>query len=685
MAEPPGSQSALGIEAVEWLPTGESSVTVIVTGRWRRRPSWQGRPVLVIETHGRRHRFPAIPDPPSVAGAAPGTWRMTFSIPAWLAPQLGGRAWLQMGVVVVPLPPVVEPREAGSAEAPEEPGEAEAPQAAGAPEGEAAGAPPEAEDVGAREAEGAEAREFEPDVAETAGITGTEREPQRRTGDLLAAAAELTNTIKELDAERRMAAARAESEQRRRAELERELSDTRQHAQEAQRLAREAELERERILRAPVPMRVSSWRAQLPVEMELAHRAPPVREPAASSSLDGELARLARQQLRREQDATHAAELEHWRVRAAELEHWRARAAELEQQLHESALRAERLYEVIEDLRAVLDIIRGIPPTEARHNPGMVAEGDPPVAGGSSLLEPRRLDAALGRLRESIPPVEADPGEEPQDEQEPSAGGEETATDERELLDEHEVVEELPPPALGTRRSWLLRALRGLAKRDPVTAGRIAFGLLRAQRLASEGPVSYDVSLADVGSFHLSVDERETRLVPAKQLREHRGVDFQLLGDSASFARLLVAGPIRRRSGRGVAELRGDRKALGALLALIRTPYGLRELYAAGARLDPRLTFALIASMIEPRWTSGDRFTVAHRGPGGSVYLRVPGNTRPAVGVEAPLGPVAATIICEPNELLAVFAQGSAERARIRGRREVVEQLRRWVSQAQGS
>src|SRR5437763_12014224 len=105
MNEPPGVPSALGIEAVEWLPGGGHNFTVRVRGRWRRgRPSWSGQALLVIEAHGGRHRFPAMPEPPSLHGAAPGTWQMSFSVPAALSPQHGARAWLQLGsAVVVPL------------------------------------------------------------------------------------------------------------------------------------------------------------------------------------------------------------------------------------------------------------------------------------------------------------------------------------------------------------------------------------------------------------------------------------------------------------------------------------------------------------------------------------------------------------------------------------------------------
>jgi hypothetical protein len=117
MNEPPGAASALGIEAVEWLAEGGDNLTVRVMGRWRRRrPAWSAQPTLVIEGPGRRYRFPAIAEPPSLTGAGPGTWRISFAVPAALAPELGGRSWLQFGAVVVPLPAAVRPPDLGGEE-----------------------------------------------------------------------------------------------------------------------------------------------------------------------------------------------------------------------------------------------------------------------------------------------------------------------------------------------------------------------------------------------------------------------------------------------------------------------------------------------------------------------------------------------------------------------------------------
>jgi hypothetical protein len=104
-----GSQGTVGIDSVEWLDAGAGYLTVRVTGRRRRRRAWlsaenRAPAVLVVETDSGRQRFSAMPEPPSLGGAAPGTWRLSFSIPGELAPDLRSHAFLMLGGVIVPLP-----------------------------------------------------------------------------------------------------------------------------------------------------------------------------------------------------------------------------------------------------------------------------------------------------------------------------------------------------------------------------------------------------------------------------------------------------------------------------------------------------------------------------------------------------------------------------------------------------
>ena len=200
MADPSGMQAALNVEAVEWARGDDDKLTVSVRGRWRRRrPPWRGQPMLLIEAEGHRHRFPATPEPPSVGGAPPGGWQMTFSGPAWLAPHLGGRAWLQLGLATIPLPAPIGPAEGSEASAP----------GAGAPDESAVA------DRRVRAAEGAAQIAAERQVqAEAIAAALTER--VRLLEGELERAREEPERLRELAAERERA--RRAAEQRARAE-----------------------------------------------------------------------------------------------------------------------------------------------------------------------------------------------------------------------------------------------------------------------------------------------------------------------------------------------------------------------------------------------------------------------------------------------------------------------------------
>jgi hypothetical protein len=97
----------LEIDAVECSPLGREKVVVRLTGRWSgRRRSADGRALLVVEAGGRRHRFPAIPEPRRARIGRPGTWAASFALPSWLEPSLDEQMSLWLGDVSIPLPPV---------------------------------------------------------------------------------------------------------------------------------------------------------------------------------------------------------------------------------------------------------------------------------------------------------------------------------------------------------------------------------------------------------------------------------------------------------------------------------------------------------------------------------------------------------------------------------------------------
>jgi hypothetical protein len=274
-------------------------------------------------------------------------------------------------------------------------------------------------------------------------------------------------------------------------------------------------------------------------------------------------------------------------------------------------------------------------------------------------VRPERLTEALSRLR-SDAPVQALGVEDDIQPAGPSA--------------------EDPAP-----RAWLRPLLKTITAEDPTAAGRLIVALLPAQLLVHPDPVAYDLILGDRDCL-LVTAEASTRVDRSHVPRPDDLVDFRVKGDLESLARLIVAGRLRRRFGRHVARIQGDRRAFKALRALGRAPVGLSGLFAAGVRLDPPLMLALLARMIAPKWTSGERFTVAYEPTGGrmhATYLHVRNGDSVTVTPEAPLGPVATTLLCPAESLQLLLVGTRRPDVLVRGDERPVTLLQEWVLRAQ--
>ena len=239
MNDPHGVPSPFGIEVVEWFSEGGENLTVRVTGRWRRRrPAWSAQPTLVVEAPGRRYRFPAMPEPPSLNGTPPGKWRISFAVPAALAPELGGRAWLQFGAVAVPLPAAVEPlgvAQLGAtvAEAQREESEPIPGPAADEPDGQPGGGgpiglPPSAEAESEPIGGGSERAD-----EELSGLSVRVETLESELAQARSEAEQLSASLASQQVGRRTAEQRAHSERAQRLELARELTDREREATRA--------------------------------------------------------------------------------------------------------------------------------------------------------------------------------------------------------------------------------------------------------------------------------------------------------------------------------------------------------------------------------------------------------------------------------------------------------------------
>ncbi len=98
------SRAPVEVDQIEYAPLGRAKIAVRITGRWRgRRRLPDARAFLVIEAEGRRHRFPAMPEPRRPRIGRPGGWAATFALPAGLESHLGEKMTLWLGNVELPL------------------------------------------------------------------------------------------------------------------------------------------------------------------------------------------------------------------------------------------------------------------------------------------------------------------------------------------------------------------------------------------------------------------------------------------------------------------------------------------------------------------------------------------------------------------------------------------------------
>ncbi len=727
--------SSLGIEAVELVSHGGATVTVRVTGRWRRRrPEVRGQAMLVVEAAGGRQRFLAMPEPPSLTGAAPGTWRMSFAVPAELAPELPGQTFLQLGSVLVPLPVGSVP-EAGDAPERSSLDLLEARQMRSA-ELAAESARRRAAEADARAAElVAHIEELEDELArarveaDAARAEVTERERRLRGSEqhLYAERALRAELEQQLIGQTRAAEHDSSLLHERVRELERELDRMRRAVDEAQHMAAAAKAARataerrvvERVDPAvvsapaatpaatppqppsppPTPPVVDRARARrFATELALARataaapvaglrRAPwPPHRDRAALRLESAMAERRAGRGAAERRASERLAAEHLAAeqRATELERELAEARrELADQRHLS----DRAYAAIELVRAELERLRHAPPVDpGGAGPEPAAPGPAPSSPGPVQAE--RLSAALARLRETPPaPAEETTPPTPAEDATPPPPHEAPAPP-------APVEKPIPEPAVPDRpaKPWLGPVFRTLTGRDAATAGRLLLALLPAQRAADPRPVAYDLVLGDLSIVHVTVWSGATSVDLGDAQRPMAEIDFQLDGDLAGIARLLVAGGLRRlvarrlHVGRKLARIKGDHHRLAALETLVSAPLTLRQLDAAGVTPDPLLALTLVELMIEPVWTGGERFTIGHREPPATspgVYLHIRDGKPPMVTEEPPHGPVATVIVCPADELLAVLAGETGADAAIEGDQGPLSLVRQWLDRAQ--
>ncbi len=100
-------EETVQIDGAQCSALGEGELQIRVIGRWMGRGRAPvARAMLVVEHDGRRHRFPALPQPRRsrlLSGAA--DWSAAFTVPAWVGSQLEDNSSLRVGDLSLKLPP----------------------------------------------------------------------------------------------------------------------------------------------------------------------------------------------------------------------------------------------------------------------------------------------------------------------------------------------------------------------------------------------------------------------------------------------------------------------------------------------------------------------------------------------------------------------------------------------------
>ena len=240
------------------------------------------------------------------------------------------------------------------------------------------------------------------------------------------------------------------------------------------------------------------------------------------------------------------------------------RAGELEQQLA-TAIDRNRTDDAEREIVAVRDSLQQLRRPAGDQMPVDTDGQSPGDASTNAAIEVRadRLNDALTRLRAGAEPIDQVPG----------APG--TLT--------------LGALAPVTVSATLAGPFRTLCRRDPALAGQLALSLLPMQWIAYPRPVSYDIVLGPGhGCVQVTSNDDAVKVVRQATARPLEQVDFHLVGGPERFAKLLVAGRIRRRLGFWVlSRVRGNRDGLEALDALLALPLELPALVEAELSSDP--------------------------------------------------------------------------------------------------
>ena len=252
-----------------------------------------------------------------------------------------------------------------------------------------------------------------------------------------------------------------------------------------------------------------------------------------------------------------------------------------------------------------------------------------------------------------------------------------------------------PSRAHATGRSqrqypWLRGALVKLAHDDPEAAGRIIAGLLPVQAVIVQGPVDYDLTITEIGTFSVSVNSGRAYVNAIAEPRGRREAEFHLSADALTLAELIAGVPHKLGRFRGPARVSGRKRRTKPLRSIRTAGLSLAEAARAGARLEPGMVFRAFPYVIHPAWSRQQTFSVAQRilGDPPETWYVVVGNGGGMRVVSTPPEGGADATVTMTREAFGQLLRGepvpTGHRPSIRGDRAAVALLKRWLDRAQG-
>ena len=234
-------------------------------------------------------------------------------------------------------------------------------------------------------------------------------------------------------------------------------------------------------------------------------------------------------------------------------------------------------------------------------------------------------------------------------------------------------------------------ALVKLAHDDPAAAGQVIAGLLPVQAAIVQGPVDYDLTIAEVGTFAVTVAGGRAYVKRLEAPRGRREAEFHLTTEALTLAELIAGVPHRIGRFYGPIRVSGRKRRIKPLRAIPAATLSLAEAARAGARLDPGLVFRTFPYVIAATWSRGHSFTVAQHvtsDPPGTWYVTIGNGQGVRVSTRAPEEGADATVTMTPEgfgHLLRGEPTPPGHRPIVRGDRAAVALLKSWIDRAQAA